>query len=404
MSGNAFTTTVLASRASSSSSQISSTAPLSLSSTFMAEADWSQLPKDILLLISQKLNNEFYQLRFRSVCSPWRSSIPKYHLNNLPSKFPDPSKTSRTFPLSKRSIFLITPPPNQQTLNPWLIKIGPDSHHQTHLWHPLSRDTQFPLYYPILMDFNQLSVRDLGREFVIGNSLYTGKVVVCDTWHNGIDRSSLFLTILHVTGKLAIFRSGDERWTKIPSISGFPYTDVCVFNGQPMAVDISGQIVVVRPDLSLDLVVKHGYGGNKKVLVESDGELLLVCGHLSYAWVLDADGEGIYEAEEAVQFDVFRLDEKEKKWLHVKNLGNRVLFLGVDCAFSASFIGNGNCVIFSDAVFRSDHYTELGFSVFHLDGRRTSPLSDFPCYSNLFWPAPEWAELRVDNSRVCALD
>jgi hypothetical protein len=141
--------------------------------------------------------------------------------------------------------------------------------------------------------------------------------------------------------------------------------------------------------------------------VESDGELLLVSGHLSYAWddsVLDADGEGIYEAEEAVQFDVFRLDEKEKKWLHVKNLGNRVLFLGVDCAFSASFIGNGNCVIFSDAVFRSDHYTELGFSVFHLDGRRTSPLSDFPCYSNLFWPAPEWAELRVDNSRVCVLD
>ncbi|MCI40420.1 F-box protein, partial [Trifolium medium] len=119
---------------------------------------------------------------------------------------------------------------------------------------------------------------------------------------------------IHVTGELAIFRCGDERWTLIPSISEFPYTDVCVFNGRPIAVDIDifGEIVAVRPDLSLDLVVEHGmYGGKKKVLVESDGELLLVSsGHLSYDCddsVLDADGEGIYDG--AVQFDVFRLDE-----------------------------------------------------------------------------------------------
>ncbi|PNY10240.1 F-box family protein [Trifolium pratense] len=383
-------------------------------------ADWSQLPKDLIQLIYKKLNNQFYQLRFRSVCSPWRSSISKNHLNNLPSKLPSSSNsnnTSRKFPLSKRSIFLITPPPNQQTLNPWLIKIGPDSNNQTHLWHPLSRDTQFPLHYPII-DFNQLSVQDLGHEFVIGNfpsrrpfyinrnnSLDPGKVVVCDTWHNGINGCSLLLTIHHATGDLAIFRTGDERWTLIPSISEFCYSDVCVFNGRPMAIDMFGQIVEVRPDLSLDLVMESGFGEEKKFLVESDGELLLVSGHLSYDCddtVLDDDGEGIYDG--AVQFDVFRLDEKEKKWLHVKNLGNRVLFLGEDCAFSASFIGNGNCVIFSDTVFRGVHSAELGISVFHLDGRRTSPFSDFPCYSNLFWPAPEWVELLTDNSRVCVLD
>ncbi|XP_045827175.1 F-box protein SKIP23-like [Trifolium pratense] len=386
-------------------------------------ADWSQLPEDLLQQIYQKLNNQFYQLRFRSVCSPWRSSICKNHLNNLPTKLPsscsNSNNTSITLSISKRSIFLITPPPNQQTLNPWLIKIGPDSNNQTHLWHPLSRDTQFPLYHPIIIDFNQISVRDLGREFVIGNfpsrrplyidcnnSLDPGKVVVCDTWHNGIDRCSLLLTI-HGTGELAIFRCGDEQWTLIPSISEFPYTDVCMFNGRPIAVDIFGEVVEVRPDLSLDLVVEHGmYGGKKKVLVESDGELLLlVSGHLSYDYddsVLDDDGEGIYDG--AVQIDVFRLDEKEKKWLHVTDLGNRVLFWGEDCAFSASFIGNGNCVIFSDAVFRSVHSAELGISVFHLDGRCTSPLSDFPCYSNLFWPAPEWVKLNIDNSRVCVLD
>ncbi|MCI20764.1 F-box protein, partial [Trifolium medium] len=169
---------------------------------------------------------------------------------------------------------------------------------------------------------------DLGREFVIGSfpsrrplyinynnplDLDLGKVVVCDTWHNGIDGSSLLLAI-HGTGELAIFRCGDERWTLIRSISGFHCTDVCVFNGRPIALDIFGRIVAVRPDLSLDLVVEHGYGVYKRFLVESDGELLLlVSGYLSYDWRnngLEADGEGIFEG--AVKFDVFRLDEKEK--------------------------------------------------------------------------------------------
>ncbi|KAK2372202.1 F-box protein SKIP23 [Trifolium repens] len=80
-------------------------------------ADWSQLPKDILQPIYQKLDSDFYQLRFRSVCSSWRSSsIPKNHLLNFPSKCPLPLQCKQniigtsTYPLSKRTIFLINPP------------------------------------------------------------------------------------------------------------------------------------------------------------------------------------------------------------------------------------------------------------------------------------------------------
>ncbi|GAU28248.1 hypothetical protein TSUD_118550 [Trifolium subterraneum] len=110
---------------------------------FTAEADWSKLHKDILQLTPKKLDSEFYQLCFRSVCSSWRSSsVPKNHLLNLPSKLTLPfdsnnngNNNGTTFPLSKRAIFLITPPPNQQqTLNPWLIKMGPA---RTRLCHPL---------------------------------------------------------------------------------------------------------------------------------------------------------------------------------------------------------------------------------------------------------------------------
>ncbi|PNY04261.1 F-box family protein [Trifolium pratense] len=403
---------------------------------FMA-ADWTQLPKDLLQFISEKLNSEFYQLRFRSVCSSWRSSVPKNHHHhlNLPSKFPTPSNSNNiddhsnsnsnnnnasTFPLSKRTLFLITPPPNQQTLQPWLIKIGPDSHDLIHLWHPLSRDKQFPLHSPHVIDFNHLSVIDLGREFVIGQfpsqsplfindntSLYMEKLVVYDTCHSGNenDPCSVLLTI-HVSGKLAIFRCGDEQWTIIPEMPTMFYDDVCVFNGRPIAVDGTGRTVAVEPDLSLDLVAEAEavFGGDKKFLVESDGELLLVDKYLSCLgnYSLD-DGETGNDivAERAVKFDVFRLDEKEKKWVEVRNLGDRVLFLGEDCVFSSKCNGNGNCVIFMD---RNCHSTEFGISVFHLDQRRISPLSDFPCYSKLFWPPPEWVGLRVDNNRALILD
>ncbi|MCI03988.1 F-box family protein, partial [Trifolium medium] len=194
------------------------------------------------------------------------------------------------------------------------------------------------------------------------------------------------------------------QWTIIPDMPSMPYDDVCVFNGRPIAVDNNGQTVAVRPDLCLDLVAEAVFGGDKKFLVESDGELLLVDKYLSNC-ILNADGVNEIGMERVVRFDVFRLDEKEKKWVEVRNLGDRVLFLGEDCVFSAaSCNGNGNCVIFMDDVYRNCHSTELGISVFHLDQRRISPLSDFTCYSKLFWPPPEWVGLHVDNNRVLILD
>ncbi|GAU39317.1 hypothetical protein TSUD_119230 [Trifolium subterraneum] len=379
-------------------------------------ADWSQLPKDLLKLISKKLDSEFYQLRFRSVCSSWRSSIaPKNHNHhlNLPSKFQFPSESNNsnnnasTFPLSKRTIFLVTPSPSQlQTLNPWLIKIGPDSRGCSCLWNPLSHDKQLPIRSPQLIDFNQLSVLVLGQEFVIGdfhsesyNSISMKKVVVCDTLLNG-NHGSILLTI-HISGKLAVFRSGDEQWTIIPEMPT-PYSDVCVFNGRPIAVDSTGRTVAVGQDLSLDLVAEAVFGGDTKILVESDGELLLVVKYLSCVTqqTCDYDADGIYQVGlySVARFVVFRLDEKEKKWVELTNLGDKVLFLGKDCAFSVSAsdlcMQKGNYVIFLNDVDRNIFLTGLGINVFCMDKCQDSPLFNFPCWSKLFWPPPEWVGLR----------
>ncbi|KAK2391821.1 hypothetical protein QL285_065243 [Trifolium repens] len=441
-------------------------------------ADWSKLPKELLQLISEKLNCEFHELRFRSVCSSWRSSssssipknhllnlpsdipnpiepttsnfslslspntpfsrslcsswrssssIPKTHLLSLPSKLPYPSESNNntpTYPISKRTIFLINPPPNQQqTLNPWLIKIGLDSRGFTTLWNPLSRDNQLRLRFqlPHQFDFSELSLFKLGHEFVIGdfssgysresrstyNSIFMKKVVAYNTLH-----CSVLLTI-HISGKLAIFRNDAEQWMVMPEMPPNPYTDVCVFNGRPIAVDRTGLTGVVGPDFSLDLVAEAVFGGGRKLLVESDGELLLVdkyshrIGQFRHQ---EQSGAGqsdlctftkrVYKVgvERAVRFDVFRLDENDKKWVKLTNLGDRVLFLGKDCAFSAKAsdlcMENGNCVIFRDDDYGGHiHSTGLGINVFCLDNQQISPLSALPRCSNLFWPPPQWTGL-----------
>ena len=91
---------------------------------------------------------------------------------------------------------------------------------------------------------------------------------------------------------------------------------------------------------------------------------------------------------------MFRLDEKEKKWVKLASLGDRILFLGNGCSFSASAsdlsVVKGNCVIFSDDAFHYFDQMLCGMCVFHLDQCWLSPLSDHPEYFNLFWPLPEW--------------
>ncbi|AES58687.1 hypothetical protein MtrunA17_Chr1g0146381 [Medicago truncatula] len=68
------------------------------------KADWSKLPKDLLNLISKQIDNEIDLIRFRSICTNWRSSsIPNHHRDMLTINFP-----LIKFPLNIGSIVIIT--------------------------------------------------------------------------------------------------------------------------------------------------------------------------------------------------------------------------------------------------------------------------------------------------------
>ncbi|KAH8510457.1 hypothetical protein H0E87_008135 [Populus deltoides] len=266
-------------------------------------AEWTHLPKDLMELISKRLDTSTDLLRFRSVCNSWRSSIPPEPPCLSPNTFkilPNDgiSHTSFGFSLFKRTVFLVGLPNshNQTDTQGWLIKIEED---------------------------------------------------------------------------------------------------------------VPGRTVVVAMDTNLGLVGNPVFGGDKKYLVESRGDLLLVDMYLS----IDSD-EGLsighdvvqdlvqYMSERTVWFKVFKLNEEGKCWIEVNDLEDRVLFLGDDLTFSASASElsgcKGNCIFFNDDFFYSRGEGDDGslfgrdIGVFELESGCIGPLRNFPDYSKMFWPPPDW--------------
>ncbi|GAB2267802.1 hypothetical protein Dimus_002777 [Dionaea muscipula] len=400
-------------------------------------ADWSRLPPELLQDIANDLDNSIYIIRFRSVCSAWRTAvIPPLR---LPSPLPIPSTNSFAaqfggFSLSKRTIFLLSPPdrtPNQ-TSNPgpksWMVKteeIAPAGTY--HLFNPLMRTpvNSFPTCFPRLIDLSDVGAHELGQEYVLKfvnhvlgrdhSSLYMEKVAFLS--RNALDY--VILTI-HISGKLAIFRSGAEKWVIINDLQS-PFDDVIVFNGKFYAVDVTGRMVVVQVGDNgatdarlLTLVAKPIFGGDKKCLVKSGKDLLLV--DVFNGIPQDNSDEELEEEEEegdnyfddeyirrnTLWFQVFKLDVNDQKWVRVDRLDDRVLFLDDNCAFSASASSDlhgckGNCIWYNFSADGNGLFEEEvdplrchNIKVFELDSGYTSALYESDYWSKLFWPLPSW--------------
>ena len=265
---------------------------------------------------------------------------------------------------------------------------------------------------------------ELGQEYVLeymdysppGNadvgSLYMEKVAFCSGNDNVDD---FWLLTIHLSGKLAMFRRGDKKWTIIDDMQS-PYDDVIYFDGKFFAVDNTGRTVVVDVADGSSPVVKFGansvFGGDKKSLVESEGELLLVDTYFSM--YLDDDDHVRWMIERMIQFKVFKLDQSEHKWIEVESLGDRLLFLGDDSSFSArasDFHGcKGNSICFTNISFFSDAEDEDAsrsgtIGVFDLDTGSIGPISSYANYSRAIWPPPAWVSLasEVSNVFVCVV-
>lgn len=233
------------------------------------------------------------------------------------------------------------------------------------------------------------------------------KVALCPEKHP----NAFVLLTIHVSGKLVIYRSGASKWTVINDLSS-PYDDVIAKDGRFYAVDSTGRAVTLNLDsaagLDLTVVAHPVFGGDKKFLVESCGELLMVDKYLTIGPDDDlgySEGFEFYEefdcfmSERTLKFKVYKLDEERQKWVEVASLKDRILFLGENCTFSAlvSELNSeckGNCIVFADLLFynREDDgvWKIHGIGVSDLESGSIGPISSYIGYSELFWPPPSW--------------
>ena len=214
------------------------------------------------------------------------------------------------------------------------------------------------------MDLSNIRIRDIASEYFLCYTYNTSeflnllmeKVAYLSRSNNSDD---FYLLTIYVSGKLALFNNLRNRWHVISDKVDFPYDDVIAFNGEFYSVDYTGKTVLVEVDDvdTLKLVAKPVCGGDKKRLVEIDGELMLVDVYFGLPpWENFSNRRKMEDLDECVAsrsfwFKVYRLEWEGMNWVEVKDLGNYVLFLGMYSSFyvlaADILMEKENCIYFA---------------------------------------------------------
>lgn len=219
--------------------------------------------------------------------------------------------------------------------------------------------------------------------------------------------------VLYGYGEIALWKSGDENWKIIETgqkdekEKKQDFDDVICFNRKFYAVDRRGRLAVIDPmSFELDEVIPgmEDCNGQYTYLVESNFRLHLVNKIVNprpvtyydkeeEEWVVDNAS-----ASKPLGFKVFVFDEREKRWERVNSLGDRVLFVSRDAAFSvcAEDLGcsQGNCIYF-EGLTGYDDEADMGFGlnagVYRLDDQAISIFSSLTDpLTKIFWPPSCW--------------
>ncbi|KAH7670202.1 F-box domain-containing protein [Dioscorea alata] len=296
-------------------------------------ADFENIPKDMLQEITKFLSIPDY-IRFGAVCSHWLEVIKEgYYFphKQLPWLIFFDIESPRVFnPLDEKVYQIELPELHQRhcagSSHGWLITI--DLNLNINLLNPFSKDQvklpQLPfdasdvwprLYYECFWSKwpeerrDQLIYKAVLSADPCKNSDYTVMAIYCCNF------------------KLAFWRIGDITWTVINS--DFVLQDIIWFNGAFYVVGSSNNICRVELGIENKLIEINSHDDSilqsmKKYLVNFMGDLLLV-----YRSIAPAEcGVDTMEFLRTDGFMLFKLDQKENKFVELKNINGHVLFLG----------------------------------------------------------------------------
>ncbi|KAJ6736917.1 F-BOX PROTEIN SKIP23 [Salix viminalis] len=321
---------------------------------------WADLPKELLEMISKRLDFRVDVLRFRSVCTSWRCSV--------------------------------SPPSFDQEIPPVFLKLP----------HPICADAvlmqtaicrmEYPRNYPSSScSLSKSSLVKVGEskaceacllKLPSGISVFgINKVAMFPLSASCNNNCELGILAIYHEGKLGYWKNGDKEWTLLDD-RNFEYDDITVYRGQFYVVDRRGTVSWIDPSLKVIQYSPplHGCGGQKN-LVESCGDLYVVDRYLDgerRTWRDYEDAMGGNDnslrlsklmrkpGPVAVDFRVYKLDEEWEILMEAKGI-----------AFTS-------CMIVCVSVME---WGGGAIHVFRFEDHSIDNLTENPGFSEIFWPS-----------------
>ncbi|KAF5177727.1 F-box protein skip23 [Thalictrum thalictroides] len=300
----------------------------------MATRDWSQLPRDMLANIAKSLDTQIENLRFRSVCHSWRSSvlptspltiklpypaIPSHYISIPPEDRQEQNSeqdkkeedSQGYYTLVENTIYILQPheydqwkPESSSSSKSWLLKVRETRPGVLQTLSPLSRSPiksirkMFPeelnsLRFNISGVYKEYNLERTKSDYEVIEHTYDSdksasfnayvlqlldrfilrKIVLSST----ATIKDISVMAIHFWGTLIYFKSGNDKWTIIEHKKG-PFHDLIHWKGNFFAVDGTGSTYIVDPHTSevTQVVGPVGDCRHKKRFVISNGELFLV--------------------------------------------------------------------------------------------------------------------------------
>ncbi|XP_055821697.1 putative F-box protein At5g55150 [Solanum dulcamara] len=375
-------------------------------------SDWSELHRDLLVLVVRHINLIEDYLNFGTVCKSWHSVATKDNFNSELVRVPwlmlaeeeDDDTCRKFFSLSNGMILKKSIPGARgkrcvESMG-WLVTVGKEES-EINMLHPFSgvkiqlpHRIHIPLPYPVNNDYYRLN-----DNFVSWVSIHKA-VLSANPSHT----SDYILMIIEGDFSfLCLWRPGDLSWTRLPGYNG-QITDVVCFNGNFYAINYKGCILVCdvagsKPGKNHMIAQLEPCIDGIYYILESLGSLFVAVQQFVYIRYVtddrgriplthipgeDDDEENISYTYRTKTFLVYKFDLDNCKATQTRDLGDRAFFLGPNASLSvqaSQFPGiKPNHIYFTDnclnAYLQFEGGVGLDMGVFNLADESIQPHYD----------------------------
>ncbi|KAJ4746529.1 F-box SKIP23-like protein (DUF295) [Rhynchospora pubera] len=293
---------------------------------------WSNLPSDLIHLISTKLPDLSDRVRIRAVCKMWKSSVsvsdPSPCLPWFVSCYMDNTDEIVYYSLSAKKTCKIHCPQQRNsffhgTAGGFILSCQDSSPRSFSLFNPLTG-----------LEISVPNPKEFGEFFVVSNPFQKDLVVIFGDAQDWDETS------------VGLIRPGDEAWV-IGKFDMMLYERVCLWYDGMCYINEYGTPTSIgdattRSVLSTVPPPPRETGPlSPRYMLKTCGEILLIFTHISCT----------YKFEE-IYFTIYQLNKvgENYQWIKVRGIGDRMLFLDYIRSFAlraSDFSGlRGNCIYF----------------------------------------------------------